>query len=76
MGLSGSMSVSCGSQAMPIEPGSLVNLPKRPGYTYQVVNVDEHSDCAWVRRWPLKRERRPTFAVPLRDCRTEHSVGS
>jgi len=52
---------------MAIEPGTLVSLPKRPGHTYQVVNVDAHSDCAWVRRWPLKAERRPTFAVPLHD---------
>ena len=69
MGLSEDTEVSVRSQAMAIEPGSLVNLPKRPGHTYQVVNVDEHSDCAWVRSWPLRANRRPTFAVPLRDVR-------
>jgi hypothetical protein len=58
---------------MAIKPGSLVSLPKRPGHTFQVVNVDEHSDCAWVRSWPLKANRRPTFAVPLREVRPDLS---
>jgi len=48
-----------------IKQGSLVCLCKRPGKTYQVVNVDAFSDCVWVRRWPLQAERRPTFGVPL-----------
>ena len=50
---------------MTIEPGSLVSLPRRPGRTYQVINVDARSDRAWVRRWPLRSEHKPTFAVPL-----------
>ncbi|MBM5803026.1 MAG: hypothetical protein FJ078_02720 [Cyanobacteria bacterium K_DeepCast_35m_m2_155] len=67
MGLSGVSSISRESQVMAIQPGSLVNLPKKPGRTYQVINVDDRCDCAWVRRWPLKAEHRPTFAVPLHD---------
>ena len=51
--------------AQEIEPGALVHLAERPGTTYQVVNVDHFSDCVWVRSWPLRSERRPTFAVPL-----------
>ena len=51
---------------MAIEPGALVNLNDQPGTTYQVINVDARSDCAWVRRWPLRAKRHHhTFAVPL-----------
>ena len=67
MRLSGAIPIPRESQAMAIEPGSLVSLPRRPGRTYQVINVDDRCDCAWVRRWPLKAEHRPTFAVPLHD---------
>jgi hypothetical protein len=52
-------------QLRELEPGAMVNLADRPGKTYQVVNVDRFSDCVWVRSWPLRSERRPTFAVPL-----------
>jgi hypothetical protein len=60
-------------EAMGIQPGSMVSLPRRPGRTYQVVNVDDRTDCAWVRRWPLKAEHRPTFAVPLREVQAEQT---
>lgn len=49
---------------MPIEPGALVSLSGSPEATYQVVNVDAYSDNVWVRRWPLRSDRSPTFAVP------------
>ena len=49
---------------MPIEPGALVSLSRSPEATYQVVNVDASSDNVWVRRWPLRSDRSPTFAVP------------
>jgi hypothetical protein len=49
---------------MPIQPGSLVSLRESPDATYQVVNVDVFSDNVWVRRWPLRSDRSPTFAVP------------
>jgi hypothetical protein len=49
---------------MTIEPGSLVSLTGSPDATYQVVNVDTFSDNVWVRRWPLRSDRSPTFAVP------------
>jgi hypothetical protein len=48
---------------MSLEPGTLVRLADRPGRTYQVVNLDDFSDCIWVRRWPLSAQRNPTFAV-------------
>lgn len=48
---------------MPIEPGSLVCLSGSPDATYQVVNVDAFSGNVWVRRWPLRNDRSPTFAV-------------
>jgi hypothetical protein len=35
-----------------------------PDALYQVVNLDDDSACAWVRRWPLSRHRLPTFRVP------------
>jgi len=49
--------------AMTIQPGTLVQLADRPGRTYQVVNLDEFSDCLWVRSWPLSAKRNPTFSV-------------
>jgi hypothetical protein len=50
---------------MTISPGSLVTLVERSHATYQVVNVDDFSDCVWVRRWPLADHRSPTFGVPI-----------
>lgn len=50
---------------MSIQPGALVNLSDQPQRTYQVVNVDARSNCAWVRPWPLQAKRRCTFAVAL-----------
>ena len=49
---------------MPLEPGALVSLRDSGNATYQVVNVDAFSDNVWVRRWPLRSDRSPTFAVP------------
>ena len=49
---------------MTIEPGALVCLRGTPDATYQVVNVDAFSDHVWVRRWPLRSDRSPTFSVP------------
>jgi hypothetical protein len=54
---------------MNLHPGSLVALADRPHTSYQVVNVDELSDCVWVRRWPLTARRSPTFPVPHRQVR-------
>jgi hypothetical protein len=48
---------------MTLQPGTLVSLVDRPGRTYQVVNLDEFSDCVWVRGWPLSSRHKPTFAV-------------
>lgn len=48
---------------MTIQPGNLISLSQKPGITYQVVNLDDCSDCVWVRRWPLDTHRSPTFAV-------------
>jgi len=48
---------------MTIKPGDLISLIQNPGVTYQVVNLDDCSDCVWVRRWPLDAHRSPTFAV-------------
>ncbi|MFM9047869.1 MAG: hypothetical protein ACKOOH_09505 [Cyanobium sp.] len=48
---------------MTLEPGALVRLTDRPGRTYQVVNLDEFSDCVWVRSGPLSALRHPTFSV-------------
>jgi hypothetical protein len=49
---------------MLLQPGALVCLSTRPDATYQVVNVDDSSDCVWVRRFPLCQRRLPTFGVP------------
>jgi hypothetical protein len=39
------------------------------GATYQVVNVDDFSDCGWLRRFPLSKGRLPTFGVPAYQVR-------
>ena len=44
--------------------GSIIGLSSKPDALYQVVNLDEDSGSAWVRRWPLSRHRFPTFSVP------------
>ena len=41
-----------------------MSLRGSPDATYQVVNVDAFTDNVWVRRWPLRSDRSPTFAVP------------
>jgi hypothetical protein len=56
---------------MTIKCGDLISLSQKPGGTYQVVNIDEFSDCVWVRRWPLASQLSPTFAVPTNELRTE-----
>ncbi len=48
---------------MLLQPGALVCLSTRPDATYQVVNVDDSSDCVWVRRFPLRQRCLPTFGV-------------
>lgn len=53
------------SAEMTIQPGTLVSLRNAPEATYQVVNVDAYTDNVWVRRWPLRSDRSPTFAVPV-----------
>jgi hypothetical protein len=50
---------------MNVSIGSLVSLADRAHATYQVLNVDEFSDCIWVRRWPLQEPRSQAFGVPL-----------
>ena len=50
---------------MTIQPGTLVSLRSAPDATYQVVNVDADNDNVWVRCWPLRSDRSPTFAVPV-----------
>ncbi len=54
---------------MTIQPGTLISLCQKPGATYQVVNLDDCSDCVWVRRWPLDIHRSPTFAVQSAEIR-------
>ncbi|MFO7629776.1 MAG: hypothetical protein R6W06_09750 [Prochlorococcaceae cyanobacterium] len=49
---------------MPLQPGVLVSYCASPDATYQVVNVDDFSDCVWLRRFPLRERRLPTFGVP------------
>ena len=44
--------------------GSIIGLRSKPDALYQVVNLDEDSGSAWVRRWPLSRHRFHTFSVP------------
>jgi hypothetical protein len=48
---------------MDLQPGDLVCLSASPDAAYQVVNVDDSSDCVWVRRFPLSQRRLPTFSV-------------
>ena len=50
---------------MTIKCGDLISLSQKPGGTYQVVNIDEFSDCVWVRRWPLARHGSPVFEISL-----------
>jgi hypothetical protein len=50
---------------MTLQPGSYVRLASSRDTTYQVVSIDENSDCCWVRRWPLSRQGSPPFAIPL-----------
>ncbi|MFZ0408713.1 MAG: hypothetical protein WAM11_11480 [Cyanobium sp.] len=54
---------------MNIKPGDLISLSQKSGATYQVVNLDDCSDCVWVRRWPLDAHRSPTFAVQSAEIR-------
>ncbi|MCS5694186.1 hypothetical protein NZK33_19715 [Cyanobium sp. FGCU-6] len=49
---------------MNLQPGDLVCFNASPDTPYQVVNVDDSSDCVWVRRFPLSQRRLPTFGVP------------
>jgi hypothetical protein len=58
---------------MTVKTGDLISLSQRPGATYQVVNLDECSDCVWVRRWPLDCHRSPTFAVRSAEIRPDLS---
>jgi hypothetical protein len=34
-----------------------------------VVNVDDFSDCVWLRRFPLRERRLPTLSVPADQVR-------
>ncbi len=54
---------------MQLQPGVLVSYCASPDATYQVVNVDDHSDCVWLRSFPLRQQRMPTFGVPLLQVR-------
>lgn len=54
---------------MQLQPGVLVSYSASPDATYQVVNVDDLSDCVWLRRFPLRQHRLPTFGVPLHQVR-------
>jgi hypothetical protein len=47
-----------------IQSGEIIGLRSKPDALFQVVNSDELSGSAWVRRWPLSRHRFPTFSVP------------
>jgi hypothetical protein len=51
--------------AMTLESGTFVQLAGKPDGTYQVVSVDDSSESAWVRRWPLGRDGSPPFSVPM-----------
>jgi hypothetical protein len=46
-----------------------VSYSASPDATYQVVNVDDFSDCVWLRRFPLSKGRLPTFGVPAHQVR-------
>ena len=54
---------------MQLQPGVLVSYCASPEATYQVVNVDDHSDCVWLRSFPLRQQRMPTFGVALHQVR-------
>jgi hypothetical protein len=54
---------------MQLQPGLLVSYSASPDATYQVVNVDDFSDCVWLRRFPLRKGRLPTFSVPADQVR-------
>jgi hypothetical protein len=54
---------------MHLHPGVLVSYSDSPDATYQVVNVDDFSDCVWLRRFPLRERRLPTFSVPADQVR-------
>ena len=54
---------------MHLHPGVLVSYCASPDATYQVVNVDDLGDCVWLRRFPLRQQRLPTFGVPLHQVR-------
>jgi hypothetical protein len=54
---------------MHLQPGVLVSYSASPDATYQVVNVDDFSDCVWLRRFPLSQGRLPTFSVPADQVR-------
>jgi len=54
---------------MQLQPGLLVSYSASPDATYQVVNVDDFSDCVWLRCFPLRKGRLPTFSVPADQVR-------
>jgi hypothetical protein len=56
-------------ETMLLQAGALVCLSTRADATYQVVNVDDFSDCVWLRRFPLSKGRLPTFGVPAHQVR-------
>jgi hypothetical protein len=51
-----------------------VCISASPDAAYQVVNVDDSSDCVWVRRFPLGQQRLPTFGVPVGQVRPAPSL--
>jgi hypothetical protein len=58
---------SANNHAAPTRPPG--ELQRQPDATYQVVNVDDFSDCVWLRRFPLRERRLPTFSVPADQVR-------
>ena len=54
---------------MQLQTGVLVSYCASPDATYQVINVDDFSDCVWLRRFPLREQRLPTFGVPRHQVR-------
>ena len=59
---------------MNLQPGDLVCFRASPDAAYQVVNVNDSSDCVWVRRFPLGQRRLPTFGVPISQVRPVPSL--
>jgi hypothetical protein len=55
---------------MTLQPGDLVCFSASPDAAYQVVNVNDSSDCVWVRRFPLGQRRLPTFGVAISQVRS------